>query len=287
MTAGPPTTRVRSGHLAWLADRLGARDQAVMATLNQVQLATGHDLERLHFADLAEGRSRVVSRSRTLARLVRWRVLMALPRRVGGTGQGSTVTVYALDTAGIRLLHEQYRHDPAVRVRRPGVPGERFVKHVLATTGLYVDLVEADRAGRLVLREFRAEPRWPDGLGSWLRPDAYAVVSRAGVDQLWWVEVDLATESLPTIRRKLRAYVDFWQRGGLGPRGVMPRVLVTVPSERRAADICDERRTLGPLAGELVRVVLHRDAIQAFWRICRRSDVARIGISNDSRWNRV
>jgi hypothetical protein len=218
MTAATPPVRVRSGHVQWVADRLSARDWAIIETVNRLGLATGQQLERCHFADLAEGRSRTVSRSRALARLVRWRVIVALPRRVGGPRQGSSVAAFALDRTGVRLLRQRSGTNNTRRVRRPGIPGERFIRHVLAVADLYTGLVEADRAGALILRKFQAEPRWPDGVGGSLSPDGFVMVSDCRVDHLWWIEVDLATESLPTIRRKLRTYLDFLARGGRGPR---------------------------------------------------------------------
>jgi hypothetical protein len=261
MTADAPPVRVRSGHVQWVADRLSARDWAIIETINRLHLVTGHQLERLHFADLAAGRSRTVTRSRTLARLVRWRVLVPLPRRVGGPRQGSTVTVYALDTAGGWLLRQRASQGTARRIRRPGLSGERFVRHTLAVAELSVTLVEADRSGAFVLRDFQPEPRWPDGLGGWLKPDAYLVVSNGRVDHLWWVEMDLATESLPTIRRKLRTYLDFLSRGGRGPRGAMPRVLVVVPEPARAIAVQGEVGALPPPAKDLFCVVEKSEAV--------------------------
>lgn len=264
MTAArSPVLRVRTGHVAWVAERLSARDWSVMETVNRLHLVTGRQLERLHFAELA-GRSRTVTRSRALARLVDWRVLMPLPRRVGGAGRGSTVSVYALDTAGHRLLTERLNQKVVqAKVRRPGTPGERFVRHILATSELYVDLVEAERAGRFQLRSFQAEPAawWPNGLGGWLKPDAFLVVSNGTVDYLWWVEVDLGTESIPTLMRKLRTYVEFVNRGQAGPRGAIPRVLVSVPDERRRMAFMEQVRRLPAPADELLQVVTQESAV--------------------------
>jgi Replication-relaxation len=264
MTAAPPV-RVRSGHVQWVADRLSARDWAIIETVNRLGLISGVQLERCLFADLAEGRSRTVSRSRTLARLVRWRVLLPLPRRVGGPRQGSSVTVFALDTAGVRLLRQRSGMDNAGRIRRPGIPGERFVRHACATAEIFTSLTEADRAGALILRGFQTEPRWPDGLGGSLNPDAFVVVSNGRVDHLWWIEVDMATESLPTIRRKLRTYLDFLARGGRGPRGVMPRILAAVPDHSRVVAVRAEVTTLPPPATDLMHVI--RQSELATWLV--------------------
>lgn len=265
MTTQPTPARVRTGHVAWLADRLSPRDWAVLATVNRLHLVTGGQLQRLHFADLAtEGASRS-SRARTLARLVRWRILLPLPRRIGGQGHGSAELVYALDTAGNRLLRlAASNHNQLVRIRRPAVPGERWTNHVLDVAKLYVELVEVDRVGRLTLRDFRAEPAawWPDGLGGWLKPDAYTAVSNGEVDHLWWIEVDRGTESLPTVQRKLRAYLDFDRRGGVGPRNAMPRLLVTVPTDQRRHAIARWIKTQPAPAGELLHVSLHEPAVR-------------------------
>lgn len=260
-----PVLRVRTGHVAWVADRLSARDWTVMETVNRLHLVTGRQLERLHFAELS-GRSRTVTRSRALARLVAWRVVMPLPHRVGGAGRGSTVTAYALDTAGYRLLTERLNQKVVQsKVRRPGVPSERFVQHILAASELYVSLIEAERAGQFQLRTFQAEPAawWPNGLGGWLKPDAFLVVSNGTVDYLWWVEVDLGTESLPTVVRKLRTYVDFVNRGQAGPHEAIPRVLVSVPNEHRQIALTGQIARLPTPAGELLQVVTHE--VAASW----------------------
>jgi hypothetical protein len=140
-------------------------------------------------------------------------------------------------------------------VRRPGAPGQRFIAHTVAVSEVYVSLVEADRAGRLRLRAFDAEPAWPDGRGGLLNPDAFAVVGDGRVDRLWWIEVDLGTESLPTVHRKLTAYLDFVRRGQLGPHGVVPRVLLTTSTDDRLAAVQREIARLPSPAADLLAAV--------------------------------
>lgn len=263
MTAAQPPKRVRAGHLAWVGERLSERDWLVLETVNRLHLVTGWQLDRLHFAGL-HGRSRTVTRSRTLSRLTQWRVLTRLPRRIGGAKRGSSVAVYALDTAGQRLLVERASWaGTAPTVRRPGAPSERFVAHVIDTSELYVQLVEAGRAGLVTLRDFVTEPAswWPNGVGSWLKPDAYLVISNGTVDHLWWIEVDRATESTEAVKRKLRSYLDFINRGQLGPRDAIPRVLVTVPGAKRCRDVASLVARLPVPADELFHVVAHEQAV--------------------------
>lgn len=260
----PPTPYSRLGprHADWVRDRLSSRDLKIMDSVARLGVLSADQLERLHFASLT-GRSRQVVRGRVLRRLATWRVLAPLGRRVGGTRRGSARTVYALDTIGQRLVAERRAAEqPTVRVRRPHPPGDRFLAHALAVSELHVAVAtNAARAG-MALETFDAEPAawWPDGFRGWLKPDAYVRLSTPAFDDHWWVEVDRATESLPTLTRKLTAYLDFWQRGQLGPNGVMPRVLISTITEARQHAIRDLVARLPEPADGLFVVTLDRDA---------------------------
>lgn len=226
--------RVRQRHIEWLAERLTPRDWLILSSVDRVRLLTGSQLERLAFSDLT-GRSQSVVRWRVLKRLVDWRVLLPLPRRIGGITRGSGAIPYALDSAGISLVASALTARNTASMRRFSVPGERFIRHVLGVSELYVQLVESTRVDALQLEEFRAEPlAWvPDGLGNLLKPDAFCSVSCGEVIDDWFIELDLATEHIPTLRRKLDAYLSYRERGQTGPNGVMPRVLFMVPDEHR------------------------------------------------------
>ena len=258
--AGGPG-RVRTGHVERLRESLSGRDWAVMQDVARLRLATSKQLERLHFAELL-GASRSVVRRRVLGRLVQERVLATFERRIGGERAGSEGLIYYLDTAGQRLLAA----DGSVRRMQP--PGERYVRHVLAVAGVFVDLTERAREGGLLLDRFEAEPGswWPDGRGGRLKPDGYTRVSSSDHFDSWWLEVDLATEHLPTIKRKLAVYGDFYMRGQLGPDKVMPLVLVTVPNAKRCSEIDRLIRQLPLQTGELFTVALHNDAAEAIVR---------------------
>jgi hypothetical protein len=236
---GPGRQRVRWSYVEVLAERLTDRDWQIIASLDRVRLATGLQLERLHFHELA-ARSHSVMRWRVLKRLSDARVLLPLERRVGTARHGSAKLVFVLDSAGLRLARLHATSEPREGpVRRPRAPGERFVAHGLAVTELYVTLVEQARLGRLTFEDFLVEAAayWQNGLGGWIKPDALVKLRQGDVTDYWWYEADLATESLPTIRTKLLAYLDFVARGQLGPDGVVPRVLIGVPSAKRHADV--------------------------------------------------
>jgi len=267
MTAG----HVGSGHEGERVTRaavervvaaLSQRDREILADVTRVRVLTGRQIERLHFANLA-GTHRDRKRRRVLARLVSLRLLAVLKRRIGGVRAGSAGLVFALGVVGQRLLALEANRSPAVhdgRSRHPGTPTERFLKHSLAGSELYVQLVEQARAGSLSLVGFRAEPAcwWRDGEGKWIKPDAYVVVSDGDIEDSWAIEVDMATESLPTLRRKLVGYLDLVERGEKGPdEEVLPRVLVSVPDKQRCRAVRQLVRGLPPPADELFVVTLH------------------------------
>lgn len=252
--------RIRQSHVDWVDVRMSDRDFAILETVNRVRLITSHQLERLYFSALANPHSRSVTRGRVLQRLISWGVLALLPRRIGGSGRGSTPLVLALDTTGRRLLASQQNGAGLPpRVRFPGPPGVRTVPHTLALAELYTCLVEQTRGTDTELQTFETEPAcwWPDGLGGHLKPDALAVLRRQKRRDFWWIEMDMATESLATIRRKALTYLDFLKRGQEGPRKVTPWVIFAAPDEKRAALI---RQVIEPLPSdqeELLRATTH------------------------------
>ena len=224
--------RVRLGHVERLLKTLSKRDLALLETLALVRIASSSQLERLYFHTL-KPRSRSVKRGQVLKRLVEARAVIPIERRIGTAGGGSDEQHYTLDSAGLRVLQLRARADGNSLLHRPRVPGDRFVSHTLAVTEAYVSLVELSRLGGFRLGAFVIEPRWPDGIGGFLAPDAYVDLEREGERYTWWFEADLGTESLPTVQRKLAAYVEFVRRGQVGPEGVVPWVLIGVATEGR------------------------------------------------------
>jgi Replication-relaxation len=243
---------IRGNRLSRVESDLGTRDLAILLTVARLRLVTARQIERLHFSALDSGSSRARIRMRVLARLVSWRVLATLPRRIGGVRAGSAGLVITLDAVGQQIAQMHGDGNPPA-----GAPGLRFIQHTLAVSELYVSLVELCRLRDCALPVFDTEPRcwWPNGLGGTLKPDAFFVLVRHGYANVWWLEQDMKTEHLPTIRRKLTAYLDFNRRGQLGPTGIMPRILVAVPDEARKRAIEEVIRKLPEPASELIRVV--------------------------------
>jgi hypothetical protein len=259
MTARPDQhrpLRVRQAHVEWVAERLTDRDRAILDTVHRLRLITGSQIERLHFVDLSLSvRSRV--RRRVLARLVAWRVLLSLERRIGGVRAGSSGLVFALDSAGQQLTRLEANLHGQAAVRRPREPSTALLSHTLSVAELYVTLVERSRLEPFTVAAFTTEPAcWHgDGRGVSLKPDAYLKLSTDALSDHWWLEADKGTEHLPTIRHKLMTYLDFANGGSLGPGGVLPRVLVTVPSEARATAVAGLIARLPEPAERLLYVI--------------------------------
>lgn len=254
-----------------LSETLSDRDMAILADVAKVRVLTGRQVERLHFAELT-GKHRDRTRRRVLERLAAAGLLTTLHRRIGGGRAGSAGMIFALGLHGQRLLSMSSTFDLHGRTRQPGVPTERFLAHTLAIAELYVNLVEASRTDALTLNDFRGEPAawWRDSEGEWVKPDAFAVGSAGDVEDSWAIEVDQATESLPTLRRKLVAYLDLARNDERGPNGgPLPRVLVTVPDERRLAAVRALVRSLPEPSGELFVSTLHSGSIREIARVLR------------------
>lgn len=256
-------TRVTMNQLVELGFQLGERDQAIIATLDRVRLATARQLERLHFTD-GTPVSNARQTRRALERLVGLRVLTRLERRVGGVRAGSSGFVYALDVAGQRLV----RSPEAGRYRSPWTPGAVFVTHVLQVSDLYVQLVEAERRGDLELLEFDAEPRcWrafagPGGGRLTLKPDAYLRVGVGSYEHAWFVEVDRATESPHTLERKLNLYRRYWGSGREQARhNLFPLILFLVPHLSRQGVALELCRRQPAESRTLFRVALYEQAL--------------------------
>ena len=124
--------RVRLPHVEQLMQTLSARDWSIIQTVCHLRLVSGDQLERLHFSDLSI-HSQSVMRWRVLKRLTDARVLLPLERRIGSAQHGSAGLCYTLDSAGQRLVQLRANMEaPDERLRRPRLPGERFVAHTLA-----------------------------------------------------------------------------------------------------------------------------------------------------------
>jgi hypothetical protein len=217
-----------------LAEDLSRCDWAIVRTVERVGLATGQQLEHLHFHALPDGRPDTPCQ-RTLQRLVDLGVLATSDPSVSNYGDGDLAApTYSLGSTGPLLIG--VHADSQTQASKSQRPGEPRTTHALAVTQLFVDLVEHDRMGDLRLEAFRTGPvsHWPDGSGQMLEPDAFIRVARDGATDFWWLEVDREQNSTASMLAKARAYLDFRKREERGPDGVMPRVLIGALTKARA-----------------------------------------------------
>ncbi len=229
--------------LLGLADELCERDFAVLELLALHRFMTTEQLRELIFTNHQSDESAARTCRRVLARLERLDVIERPARRVGGLLAGSAPSVWRLTAVGVRLRALVDGRGAVGRVRDTG---DRFIAHHVAVADIHLRLVRAQRLGKLTLHALGVEPgTWRHyefgGSSRVLKPDLFAVISTRDDpehDRLHWVEVDLATESLPTVVRESRQYLEMKAVGQMQrEEGVFPWVVWVAPDERRASRI--------------------------------------------------
>jgi hypothetical protein len=260
-------SRVSVPQLVALADAMPPHERQVVETVARLTLVSGGQLIDLFFYGIGDSSTQSRRGRRVLARLVEQRVLDRLERRRGGVGGGSSAWVYALGPAGRRLL-AYWAGEGLPRSRGAHEPGATWTAHTLAVSDLYVRLKEADRAGRVELLAFGAEPdcwRRYTGLGGVagvLKPDAYVRLGIGEFEDSFLVEVDLGSERRGQLTRQHHAYRAYFRSGEEQAKtGVFPGVLWIVPDARRLALLADIQRRLPAPARRLFTVATNEQAL--------------------------
>lgn len=227
--------RVSRCDLRQLADRLSQRDWNILHFINRHRYATTGQLRRLYFATHATQSAATRACTRVLGRLLKLRLLTRLERRIGGDRHGSAAFIWCLDVVGERLqrLADGKR-------RRFHEPSFLFLQHSLTITDIHVQLVEAERTGCFNLTQVAIETEaWrpyltPHGVTTLLKPDMMISLANHAYRDYWYLEVDLASESLPVLMRKCHAYEDYRHTGqAQQEHQVFPRVLWVMPTPER------------------------------------------------------
>lgn len=265
-----------TGHAraARLATRLGPRDLAMLETLQEFRLMTGAQLRRLHFPG-----SNLVTQARkeraALQRLAELSLVVRLKRRIGGIRAGSDGHIYGLSGLGHSVLDLQSSHTSSLR-RHRSVNDTKLAhqSHVLAVSELAVSLHDQARSGTFSIEELRAEPgcwRWFSGVGGQrrtLKPDAFLRLTVGAFEVAAFIEMDLDSESLPTIARKCGVYVDYWRSGAEQQGyGVFPRVWWLVPDDDRLRALTRTIQRLPLETRDLFTVALIDDATAQLSRL--------------------
>ncbi|MGV9366290.1 replication-relaxation family protein [Amycolatopsis sp. NPDC003731] len=239
------TPRITHTRAALLRDRLSPVDLEVLASLYRLRLLTSRQIQRLH----PPAGSALAQARRTRARLQRLRelrVIVHLGRRVGGLQPGSGAAIFGLSGLGLAVLGV---NGPYGRRRRTVWDTKpHFTRHVLAVAEVCVGLTEAARSQPGVdLLAFDGEPAaWrmftgPTGASLTLRPDAYVRVGVGDYERVAFLEVDMSTESVPTLRRRCDRYVSFWRsRTEQQARGIFPQILWLSPDDHGVTRLREE-----------------------------------------------
>ncbi len=243
------------------------RDLAVIDDVSSFRAMTGDQIRRLHFDHPGvDGSPAGALRScqRTLKRLVGLGVLATLSRRVGGVRAGSAGLTYVLGYHGQRMAR------PDRRARTPEGLGDRYVAHTLAVADLVVGLRERTRQAVVDEVVVEVEPEcwreFPAGRRTAsLKPDLFITVGAGDFEHRWFVEIDLATESLVRIRSKCQIYLDYYATGvETDLHGVFPKVAWVVPDQRRADQITDVIAKLPAPATDMFAVTTASVATDTF-----------------------
>lgn len=253
-------TRLTPARLRQLADELPDRATLPLLHLSRARVLTGSQLDRLLGQPNATRRTAERARQRAMTYLSDLGLVHMLDRRIGGARAGSAGYVHALTSAGHKLAALLQGRQPPRRIRHTRVPGPMFLAHALDIAEIYVQLTEASQVGAFRVAAFVTEPAsWWQQHGILLRPDAYAVLATTAYRDLWWLEIDRDTESVPRLHDKLRDYLDHANSGGTGPHGPT-RVLFTAPDPHRADTIRAAIATIGVDTGEPITVTTHDQA---------------------------
>ncbi len=120
---------------------------------------------------------------------------------------------------------------------------------------MVTDLTRAERQGICKLQELEAEPRcWRSfsemGGRVVLRPDLFVDLLDDDYSYRFFIEVDMASESLPVVIRKCQVYEQYYRSGiEQAAHEVFPRVCWLVPNEVRAERLgqaLERHPNLGP-----------------------------------------
>ena len=241
-----------------LKAHLSSRDLAILFSLDVHRYLTTPQLARLHFAEHATPAATGRICRRVLQRLFDFGLIEHLERRVGGVRAGSASYVWRVGGVGDQLLRSlAAAGDDRPRARRKE-PSLHHLEHCLLIAEVHLALLDLARAGRLEVLSVVTEPRcWRrytpiSGSPETLKPDLLAVTAQADYEDHWFIEVDRATESLPTLLAKCAQYEDYRRSGQADD--VFPLVVWVVPDETHADKLTGGIRASRTLDPALYRV---------------------------------
>lgn len=265
-------SRVGRRQRARLALELSERDRLVLSRIWEHRYLSTAQLQGFCFTGHASDESAARTARRVLARLQRDQLIRPLARRIGGVRAGSEARVWQLAPAGARIAQPE-----TGKAWRTHEPSERFLAHTLAVADVHLCLRIGLMLGHRV--SVQVEPlSWRHfsgigGEGRLVRPDLAAVLQ--GTDQQgsyedrWFIEIDMGTESIPTLLTKCRLYMDYYRSGiEQDSHGSFPRVLWVMHGPRAEQRIATlQRRILRTpsLEPRLFQITTHENLAKVLW----------------------
>lgn len=171
---------------------LSDRDHQVVQLVGRFGVLTSTQIYRLVFANVTR-----TPLDRSLKRLVKHNYLHCIGTAKSNPNKGGEGP--AMYQLGLEGWHDQLKTK-----RWRELTDSNHVSHSLNMADVFVRLVEAHNAGKLVLREFELEVRL-----SGLQPDIYTSIAATSGGRAvpYFIEVDRGTQSSKVIQAKLQAYL--------------------------------------------------------------------------------
>lgn len=213
LTPNRPRRRVDRDELLRIKDVMPERDMAVLQLIDRHRYLTTKQVQSFAFTDHGSDESAARIARFVLARLNRLALVKALPRRVGGVRGGSAARIWQLAPAGARLLRDEGQ---TFRTHEPSL---RFLQHCLAIADVHLGIRALGALQAVESVDVFTEPDcWrrfvgPAGERRLLQPDLAATLRTQEYIDRWFIEVDLGTESIPTVLKKCGQYESYRATG--------------------------------------------------------------------------
>lgn len=225
-SVGRRRRRVDADVLARIAKHMPERDREVLERIGEHRYLTTHQVQAFVFTHHSTAESAARTTRHVLQRLYANALVRPLQRRIGGVRAGSAAGVWQLAPAGARLLRDDGT------THRTHEPSPRFLAHCLAVADVHLAARDLESLEHVDAVTVQAEPEsWRRYVGSggearWLQPDLAVHVEIGEYSDRWFIEVDLGTESLPTLLRKCGQY-EAYRASGIEQHehGAFPLVL--------------------------------------------------------------
>jgi hypothetical protein len=258
--------RVDADVLARIAELMPERDWSVLHRIAEHRYLTTHQVQAFVFTALSTPESAARTTRHVLQRLARNALIRVTQQRVGGARSGSAARVWQLAPAGARLIQD----DGATK--RTHEPSLRFLAHCLAIADVHLGALDLNKLANVIEVHVQTEPtswRRYVGMGGeprWLQPDLAVVINLTDFSDRWFVEVDLGTESIPTLLKKCGQY-EAYRVSGIEQQehGAFPLVLWMMNQPERAEKLRSAILRSPRLTPELYRFAT-ADTVQAALR---------------------